>query len=76
MSDASGNVTFSTTFSGNNCVTFGDDAAGELYVTSIGNGTIYKIIDSSLSTTEFGKTAFSIYPESRDIASFHQSFQH
>lgn len=62
MSDASGNVTFSTTFSGNNFVTFGEDAAGELYVASIGNGTIYKIIDSSLSTAEFGKTAFSIYP--------------
>jgi len=62
MSDASGNVTFSTTFSGNNFVTFGEDAAGELYVASIGNGTIYKIIDSSLSTTEFGKTSFRIYP--------------
>lgn len=62
MSDASGNVTFSATFSGNNFVTFGEDAAGELYVASIGNGTIYKIIDSSLSTAEFGKAAFSIYP--------------
>lgn len=62
MSDASGNVTFSATFSGNNFVTFGEDAAGELCVASIGNGTIYKIIDSSLSTAAFGKAAFSIYP--------------
>ncbi|WP_442787158.1 PQQ-dependent sugar dehydrogenase [Flavobacterium suncheonense] len=62
MSDASGNVTFSATFSGNNFVTFGEDVNGELYVASIGNGTIYKITDSSLSTAAFGKTSFRIYP--------------
>ena len=33
-----------------------------MYVASIGNGTIYKIIDSSLSTEEQTKSHFSIYP--------------
>ncbi|MEW5677487.1 PQQ-dependent sugar dehydrogenase [Flavobacterium enshiense] len=62
MSDASGNVTFSPTFSGNNFVSFGEDVNGELYVASIGNGTIYKIVDSSLGTVASEKTAFTIYP--------------
>lgn len=62
MSDASGNVTFSPTFSGNNFVSFGEDMSGELYVVSIGNGTIYKIVDSSLGTVETNKTAFNLYP--------------
>lgn len=62
MSDATGNVTLSATFSGNNFVTFGEDSAGELYVGSISNGIIYKVIDSSLGTEENNKQAFRIYP--------------
>ncbi|MCG2612211.1 PQQ-dependent sugar dehydrogenase [Flavobacterium sp. SM15] len=62
MSDASGNATFSPTFSGNNFVSFGEDSSGELYVVSISNGTIYKILDSSLGTVETNKTAFNLYP--------------
>lgn len=62
MVDNLNTVTFSSTFSGNNFVAFGEDALGELYVASIGNGTIYKIIDSSLSTEEQTKSHFSIYP--------------
>lgn len=62
MVDNLGNVTFSNTFSGNNFVTFGEDINGELYVASIGNGTIYKIVDSTLSTAENDKNLFSIYP--------------
>lgn len=60
-SDGLGNVSFSTTFSGNNFVSFGEDANGELYVASI-NGTIYKLIDSSLSVPENSLTSVKIYP--------------
>lgn len=60
-SDSLGNVTFSATFSGNNFVSFGEDANGELYVASI-NGTIYKLIDSSLSVPENSLTSVKIYP--------------
>lgn len=62
MSDASGTVTFSSTFTGNNFVTFGEDMNGELYVGSISNGIIYKVIDSSLGVAENDKTVFNIYP--------------
>lgn len=60
-SDGLGNVTFSATFSGNNFVSFGEDVNGELYVASI-NGTIYKLIDSSLSVTENNLTSVKVYP--------------
>ena len=62
MVDNVGNVTFSNTFTGNSFVTFGEDVNGELYVGSIGNGTIYKLVDSSLSVTENDKKLFSVYP--------------
>jgi len=62
MIDNSGNITYSANFSGNSFVTFGEDNNGELYVGSINNGTIYKIKDSSLGTSDFGKTAFTVYP--------------
>lgn len=62
MSDNTGSVTFSQTFTGNNFVSFGEDTSGELYVVSIGNGTIYKIVDSSLGTVVPEKTAFTIFP--------------
>lgn len=62
MVDNSGNITYSANFSGNSFVTFGEDNNGELYVGSINNGTIYKIKDSSLGTSDFSKTAFTIYP--------------
>ncbi|SHI36646.1 PQQ-dependent sugar dehydrogenase [Flavobacterium terrae] len=60
-SDGLGNVSFSATFSGNNFVSFGEDVNGELYVASI-NGTIYKLIDSSLSVTENSLTSVKVYP--------------
>lgn len=62
MVDNSGNITYSANFSGNSFVTFGEDNNGELYVGSINNGTIYKIKDSSLGTSDFSKTAFTVYP--------------
>jgi glucose/arabinose dehydrogenase len=62
MMDTSGTITFSQTFSGNSFVTFGEDVNGEIYVGSIGNGVIYKLIDSSLGVSENDKKAFLIHP--------------
>ena len=57
-----GLVTYSAAFSGNNFVSFGEDFNGELYLCSIG-GTLYKVIDTALSVTEFNPNkAFKIYP--------------
>lgn len=54
-------ITWSNTFSGNfSC--FGEDINGELYVAGISNGTIYRIIDSNLSTIDWENSNLSIYP--------------
>ena len=39
-----------------------EDINGEMYVAGISSGTIYRIIDSSLSITDFENNGFSIYP--------------
>ncbi|MGG7033708.1 MAG: PQQ-dependent sugar dehydrogenase [Flavobacterium sp.] len=62
MLKATGEITFSVNFSGNNFSTFGEDQSDELYIASLANGTIYKITDISLSTENFEKTHFVIYP--------------
>jgi len=62
MVNSAGVITATTAFSGNNFVTFGEDITGELYIAGISSGTIYKIIDSSLSNSEFDKIGFSLYP--------------
>ncbi|HJS01202.1 MAG TPA: PQQ-dependent sugar dehydrogenase [Flavobacterium sp.] len=59
---STGNLSYSSSFSGNNFVSFGEDINNELYVAAINNGTIYKITDSSLSTEDFEKNGFSVYP--------------
>lgn len=59
--DTSNNVTTTSSFTGN-FVAFGEDSSGELYVAGITNGVIYKIIDSSLSNSEFEKKGFALYP--------------
>ena len=60
--NSAGVVTTTSAFSGNNFVTFGQDSNGELYIAGISSGIVYKIIDSSLSNSEFTKNGFSIYP--------------
>ncbi|WP_395044741.1 PQQ-dependent sugar dehydrogenase [Flavobacterium sp.] len=60
--NTAGVITTTTSFSGNNFVTFGEDMNGELYIAGISSGTIYKIIDSSLSVSEFEKNGFSMFP--------------
>lgn len=62
MTDNLGNVIFSDNFANNNFVSFGEDINGELYISDITNGNIYKIYDSSLGVAEFDKNAFTIYP--------------
>ncbi|MFY8068667.1 MAG: PQQ-dependent sugar dehydrogenase [Flavobacterium sp.] len=62
MVNSAGVITTTTSFSGNNFVTFGEDMNGELYIAGITSGTIFKIIDSSLGTSEFENNDFSIYP--------------
>ncbi|HSD13780.1 MAG TPA: PQQ-dependent sugar dehydrogenase [Flavobacterium sp.] len=62
MVDSAGNVSFSQTFSGNSFVTFGEDMNGEMYVASINNGVIYKLIDSSLGVVKSAKKKIKIYP--------------
>lgn len=73
MADSSGNVTFSQTFAGNGFVTFGEDVHGELYVGSINNGVIYKLVNSSLNIAENDKKAFLIYPNPATSEIFVQS---
>lgn len=55
-------ITYSATFTGNNnFTTFGQDSSGEIYAVS-GAGSIYKVIDANLSTSNFEKSGFSLYP--------------
>jgi glucose/arabinose dehydrogenase len=56
-------ITWSSTFSGTNFSTFGEDMNGEIYIAGLTNGVIYKLIDTSLlNTNDFYKNNYSIYP--------------
>lgn len=58
-----GSTTYTSNFSGNAYyTTFGEDISGELYIAASANGTIYKIIDSSLNSPDFESNGFSLYP--------------
>jgi glucose/arabinose dehydrogenase len=56
-----GAITWTTSFGGN-IVSFGEDINGELYVVGISNGILSKIVDSSLSITDFEKSGLKLYP--------------
>jgi len=62
MMTANGTTTYSETFTGNNFSTFGEDINGELYIAALNNGTVFKIIDTSLSINTFDNTQFVVYP--------------
>ena len=68
MMSSDGTIAYSRAFNGQNppvlsdITSFGEDADGELYVVSSANGTIYKIIDTSLTNHEFAAAGLSIYP--------------
>lgn len=56
-----GTISYTPNFSGsNNFTTFGEDINGELYVAK--SSTIYKIVDTSLSNSNFEKAGYSIFP--------------
>jgi glucose/arabinose dehydrogenase len=60
--NTAGALTYSATFSGRSFVTFGQTNTGELLIGDIGNGTIYKIIDTSLGVNDFTQKNYKIYP--------------
>jgi len=60
--NATGSIAYTEIFTGNNFSTFGEDSSGELYIAAINNGTIYKIIDSSLGVESNDISQFIIYP--------------
>ena len=60
--NAAGSIAYTEPFEGNNFSTFGEDSNGELYLAAINNGTIYKIIDTSLGVKTNDITPFVIYP--------------
>lgn len=56
-------ITYSAATPGGSYTTFGQDINGELYVGSSGNGTIYKIIDTSpMSISKNVNSVFKLYP--------------
>ena len=60
--NSAGSLTYSQDFPGSSFVTFGENNVGELFIGDIGNGTIYKITDSSLGVANFDKNNYKIYP--------------
>jgi hypothetical protein len=64
MVDAAGNIIISNSFSGNGFATFGEDINGELYVAGINSGTIFKIIDTTLSNPDFDYSNISVIKNS------------
>jgi glucose/arabinose dehydrogenase len=60
--DTNGTLTFSPSMPGGNYTSFGLDQNGEIYVASASNGTIYKLIDTDLSTDSFENKRFTLYP--------------
>lgn len=64
-------MNFSGPFGNLGIVSFGEDFNGELYVVSIFNGSVYKVIDSSLSVEEFSYSNFKMFPNpSSDAINF------
>jgi glucose/arabinose dehydrogenase len=58
-----GTIFYSNTFTGdNNFSTFGLDVNNELYVASIYNGIIYKLVDLTLKTEDFNSSGIGIFP--------------
>ena len=58
--DTTGAIVWSNAFSNLTPTTFGEDINGEIYVA--GGSVIYKVIDTSLSTSSFDKNTFELYP--------------
>jgi hypothetical protein len=62
MINSAGTITTTSAFSGNNFATFGEDVSGELYVSGITSGIIFKIQDASFGTLDYEINEFSLFP--------------
>jgi glucose/arabinose dehydrogenase len=61
--NASGAITwYPTSIGGFGITCFGEDSDGELYVAANNTDRIYKVVDTSLSTTDFENNGFTIAP--------------
>ena len=60
--NSNGSLSYSQEFPNNSFVSFGESNTGELFIASIGNGTIYKITDSTLGIETYAQNNYKIYP--------------
>ena len=63
ITDSEGDITWTDSFN-DNIYTFGEDMNGELYVG--GGETVYRIVDTSLSTPRADTMPFAVYPNPAD----------
>lgn len=59
--DTSGEITWTGSFTGN-IATFAEDINGELYAVGRTNGIIYKIVETTAGTVNFGTAQVRLYP--------------
>ena len=62
VATSGGAITWTPNSFTGNIVSFGEDVNGELYVAGISNGTISKVIDTSLGTEDFQQNGLRLYP--------------
>lgn len=55
-------LTFTAALGNLGITTFGEDINGQLYAAGNVTGQVYKVVDTSLSTADFAKNNFTIYP--------------
>ena len=59
---SSWDLNFADQFSGNGWTSFGEGNDGELYIAGRNSGSVFHIIDSSLSVDEFSKSVIKMHP--------------
>ena len=62
QSGISWNMSFTQQYSGNGWSCFGEDINGELYVSGVNSGNIFKIVDANLSAKEHDLFQIKMYP--------------
>jgi glucose/arabinose dehydrogenase len=62
VATSGGAITWTPNSFTGNIASFGEDVNGELYVAGISNGIISRVIDTSLSTTDFEQNGLSLFP--------------
>lgn len=68
-----GVITWSPVLTAFSFTSFGEDVTGQLYVAGAANGTIYKLVDTSLGVNAFSKSALQLYPNPATSEVFIQS---